>query len=241
MEGGRRGWFSVCERDSGSVTLGTGLWTRSETHAMSATCSGLTTRASLVLRLRDRADEEAWVLFTRLYGPFLFRTCRRAGLRATEAADATQAVFFRVFRYVKGFDYDPDRGRFRDWLRVLVRNEVAAQWARRQVEPGPTFQARARGHAAEDGPVVAWEDDAWVDSWAPLVHRLALERTRLATGKRSWVLFKLTWLVGCPTEKVARRFHLSVARVYEAKCRTLRRYREQVLRLAEEAAGLVPG
>ena len=40
-----------------------------------------TTRASLLLRLRDSRDHEAWVEFLSLYEPVTYRLLRRQGLQ----------------------------------------------------------------------------------------------------------------------------------------------------------------
>lgn len=74
---------------------------RSTERPLDDNASGLATRASLVRRLRDPTDPGAWEAFTRLYGPFLYRLCRRAGLGEADAADATQHVFARVLKYAR--------------------------------------------------------------------------------------------------------------------------------------------
>jgi hypothetical protein len=44
-----------------------------------------TTRASLLLRLRDSQDHEAWVDFVSLYEPVAYRLLRRHGLQDADA------------------------------------------------------------------------------------------------------------------------------------------------------------
>ena len=46
-----------------------------------------TTRASLLLRLRDPRNHEAWVEFVSLYEPVIYRLLRHAGLRDADALD----------------------------------------------------------------------------------------------------------------------------------------------------------
>ncbi|MFO0953952.1 MAG: sigma factor [Isosphaeraceae bacterium] len=82
------------------------------------------TRISLLARIRDASDEPSWNLFVRVYGPFIYGMCRKAGLDEAGAADATQNVFVRVYRSIRAFEYHPERGRFRGWLCRLTRNEV---------------------------------------------------------------------------------------------------------------------
>ena len=46
-----------------------------------------TTRPSLLVRIRDARDAEAWREFVRLYSPLVYRFARRKGLQDADAAD----------------------------------------------------------------------------------------------------------------------------------------------------------
>ena len=78
-----------------------------------------TTRPSLLVRIRDARDAEAWREFVRLYSPLVYRFARRKGLQDADAADVTQDVMRAVMSSVRRLDYDPDRGSFRGWLFTL--------------------------------------------------------------------------------------------------------------------------
>ena len=50
------------------------------------------TRASLIVRLKDRADEEAWCEFVEVYRPLIYRLACRKGLQHADAEDLAQQV-----------------------------------------------------------------------------------------------------------------------------------------------------
>jgi DNA-directed RNA polymerase specialized sigma24 family protein len=54
------------------------------------------TRLSLLVRLRDPRDAQAWGDFVELYAPLVYRQARRAGFQDADAADVTQDVFRAV-------------------------------------------------------------------------------------------------------------------------------------------------
>ncbi len=83
-----------------------------------------TTRPSLLLRIRDRADTEAWRVFDSIYRPLLFRYARARGLGEDDAEDVTQHCLAAVYNHIGEFSYQPEKGRFRSYLRTLVNNRV---------------------------------------------------------------------------------------------------------------------
>ena len=75
------------------------------------------TRLTLLGRLRNPADRDAWAEFVALYGRCILLWGRRDfGLQESDAENLRQEVLIRVWKGVAG--YDPARGRFRDWLYV---------------------------------------------------------------------------------------------------------------------------
>ena len=60
----------------------------------------LHTRPSLLVRLRDPQDQEAWRAFLDLYAPLIYGFGRKSGLQDADAADLTQEVFRAVARAV---------------------------------------------------------------------------------------------------------------------------------------------
>ena len=63
-----------------------------------------TTRASLLLRLCDSKDHEAWVEFVTLYEPVIYRLLRRHGLQDADARDVMQELLLAVSRSIDRWD-----------------------------------------------------------------------------------------------------------------------------------------
>ena len=81
-----------------------------------------TTSVSLLIRLRQPCDQDAWSRFVELYTPLIFYWGRRAGLTATDAGDLVQDVLVVLVRRLPTFEYDCGKS-FRGWLRTVTLNK----------------------------------------------------------------------------------------------------------------------
>lgn len=195
------------------------------------------TRASLLIRLRDVRDADAWELFVETYGPLINRYCRRHGLQEADAVDVSQDVLIKFVQAVRTFEYQPGRGRFRDWLGALVRSRLAEFYAR-------------KGRAVDIGNALGADFDANLPGMVPAewpvqfhdhLLRLAMERARTDFEPQNWRAFEMAWIENRPASEVARLLSITVSTVYVAKFRVLERLRKEVLVLAEDMPHLFAG
>src|SRR5215813_9576549 len=86
----------------------------------------LPTRQSLLGRLRDLQDQAAWREFFDAYWRLIYKVARSSGLADSEAQDVVQNTFIYLSRRMPNFRYDPARGSFKSWLRVVTRSRISA-------------------------------------------------------------------------------------------------------------------
>lgn len=195
------------------------------------------THASLLMRLRDLHDADAWQLFVNTYAPLVYRYCRRQGLQEADTSDVTQEVLSQVSRSIATFDYQPERGRFRDWLGAVVRSKLARHYqnrARRQGENGA-----ADAGALEETPALE-SDPEWVDDFNAHLLQVALERIKGDFEPNNWRAFEMVWMHNRPVNEVADAVGLTPSSIYVAKFRVLKRLREEILLLADDVPHLTP-
>ncbi len=194
------------------------------------------TRPSLLVRLRDGADEQAWRTFVTTYAPLVYGCCRKHGLQDADAADLAQDVLTQIVHSMRTFEYRPERGRFRDWLWTLTQHRVQRFRSRQQKErsipdPAATFALLS----APGGP-----DPEWVAEFNAHILRIALQRVRPLFEAATWQAFEGTWRDDRPSLEMAAETGLPIDAVYAAKSRVLKRLREEILLLAEDVPLFVP-
>src|SRR5437764_5198815 len=84
-----------------------------------------TTSISLLERLRQPGEAEAWQRFVDLYTPLLYYWACRLGLQEQDAADLVQEVFTLLVQKLPDFIYNRQKS-FRSWLRTVLLNKWRA-------------------------------------------------------------------------------------------------------------------
>jgi RNA polymerase sigma factor (sigma-70 family) len=184
-----------------------------------------TTRATLLERLRDGADALAWDEFFARYWPTIFTFARHRGCSQHTAEEIVQNVMLKVFQQRDVYQYDPDRGRFRDWLGAVVRNMVAEHRRRPanrvQGIGGESNVKRLDQAADEQGP-----DDVWEIAFENSLLLALLDVVRRETNARTYLAFELVSLEGLSGNEAARITGLSRNAVYKACNRVVERLAE---------------
>src|SRR5262249_33658704 len=89
---------------------------------LSAEVSMSTTSATLLDRLKDTRDAEAWGRMNDLYAPLIRSWAERLGVRGADADDLVQNVLAVVVRRFPEFVHPERPGAFRGWLRAIAAN-----------------------------------------------------------------------------------------------------------------------
>jgi RNA polymerase sigma-70 factor (ECF subfamily) len=186
------------------------------------------TRASLIVRLKGRADQEAWREFVEIYRPVVCRLARRKGFQPADADDLAQQVLSAVAAAVGRWEPDPRRGRFRSWLHRIAHNLIVNALTRRAPDRAAGDTAAHdlldRQPAAE-GP----DSDLFRVEARREVFHWAARRIRPEFQADTWEAFWLTAVEGRPAAEVAERLGKKAGAVYAARGRVMRRLKEAVL------------
>ena len=194
------------------------------------------TRASLLARLADGSDELAWREFHQLYGGLITRVATRRGLQPADCDDVAQNVLIRLSRAMKGFEYDAARGRFRGYLKRVVMSEIADR----------ARQSRGRRPVSASEEVLSFaaaEPEAeriWEEEWRHHHVERAMRVIETEFGEKDRLAFEHYATQGRGAEETATMLGLSLAQVYQAKSRILRRLADLVASQVKQEEGDAP-
>lgn len=193
------------------------------------------TRVTLIERICNRQDPNAWQVFVTVYRPLIYRYCCRRGLQDADAQDVAQNVMCRIRAALPHFKYDPQRGRFRGWLGTITRREMRRQQLQQQAAlcDGTTCQA----HVLEAlGDVTDPCDHDWTETFYTYAMQVALERIRPEFTQDMWQAFDAIWFHDLTPAETAAKLHRPPAWVYHVKYRILRRLKEVIVPLLDDVA-----
>ncbi len=180
------------------------------------------TPSSLLERLRQPFEPEAWARFVGLYTPLIYSWARRIGLQEPDAADLVQDVFVTLLQVLPTFSYDRKQS-FRKWLRTVTLNK----WRKERKRPSHHM---VQGPDGQPEPVAVSDDleACWDAEYQQHLVDQALRLMRTDFDEATW---KACWemaAAGRPAADVAAELGLTVGAVYAAKFRVLNRLRREL-------------
>ncbi len=185
------------------------------------------TRETLLLKIRDRADDAAWGEFVELYTPLIYGFAQRQGLQHADASDITQDTLKSVAGAIERFEYDPERGTFRSWLYTIARNKIRDHIRRSAKNPRGSGSTAVH-RMVEESPDPAAEED-WDLDYKRQMFRWAAEKTQHEFTEGVWQAFWKTAVDEQPAADVAASLDMSPGAVYIARHRVIKRLREKIL------------
>ncbi|MGC8641429.1 MAG: RNA polymerase sigma factor, partial [Isosphaeraceae bacterium] len=177
------------------------------------------TRQSLLVRLKDPRDGQAWSEFVAIYAPLIERLARARGFQEADAADLAQEVFRAVAGAIDRYDPDPARGSFRGWLCRIARNLMINLLAARRIRPQATGDPNVR-ELLERVPAPDSAETALFDAeFRRRLFHWAAEQVRGEFRESTWKAFCLTAVDGQKPAAAAQAVGISIGTVYIAKSR----------------------
>jgi RNA polymerase sigma factor (sigma-70 family) len=191
------------------------------------------TRASLLIRVRNPADQVAWQEFVDIYRPVILRLARQKGMQEADAEDVVQDVLVAVGRAVEQRAHDRKRAKFRTWLQRVAHHAILNALTRARPDRGSgdsALLAVLHGRASPAGP----DSDLLRLEHRREVFRWAVQQVRKEFHPATWDAFWRTAVEGRAVEVVARELMKNPGAIYAARSRVMRRIQDKVREYEQE-------
>jgi RNA polymerase sigma factor (sigma-70 family) len=191
------------------------------------------TRPSLLIRVRDPADQAAWQEFVEIYQPVILRLARQKGMQEADADDVAQEILVAVARAVEQREHDPKRAKFRTWLGRVAQNAILNALTRGRPDRGsgdPALLAVLDQRESRTGP----DSDLLRLEYRREVFRWAVRQVRKEFQQTTWDAFWQTAIEGRTVEAVAAELDKNPGAIYAARSRVMRRILETVTEYEQE-------
>ncbi|MDD5599999.1 MAG: sigma-70 family RNA polymerase sigma factor [Victivallaceae bacterium] len=199
-----------------------------------------TTRQTLIQRLKDTENEDAWKEFYDFYWQLISGWAQRFGCSPAKADDVFQETMVCLLRQIPSFEYDPVKGSFRSYLKTIVKGRCYDLFRKesRYVAVGDSGDENEQLSSAldilsrEHSELISIDDDnIWLYS---LVHQ-ALRRVYGKIDQQTYKSFCLYVLEGGSVGEVSRKLgNLRTGTIYQQKSRMLKMLEKEFLILLDE-------
>ena len=183
------------------------------------------TRASLILRLGDPADDLAWTEFLEIYEPMLFRIAQKWGLQDADAREVVQETLLGVSKSIHRFRADNQDASFRRWLSTITRHKLADHLSESSKHVRGSGDSNVHRwldeRASETESVWDWNHKREVFAWAS-------KQVQSQVNESTWAAFHRTCVDGESIHSVAKDLGMRPGLVYVARSRVMRRLRKTV-------------
>lgn len=189
------------------------------------------TSISLLERIRQETDADAWKRFVLIYTPWVDWVLRQSAVSVNDVDDLRQDVLAVVFREIGKFQHNGQTGAFRRWLKNVVLNRLRSHWRKRRNSERHNETIENLDAVADPFPAL---EALWDREHDRHVTEALLTLVEPAFTQSTWQAFRRQVLLGLRAEEVAAELGISVNAALLAKSRVLRRLRDEVAGLLDE-------
>ncbi|MEM6470641.1 MAG: sigma-70 family RNA polymerase sigma factor [Planctomycetota bacterium] len=191
------------------------------------------TRPSLLLRLHDHADVDAWDEFVALYRPVILRVAAAKGLQHADADDLAQQVLISVAGAIDRFDPFHTGAKFRTWLRRIAEN--ATLNALRRKSSQKTIGDVVARDILELQPISDDDSALLKTELRRELFYLAAKEVKRQISPEQWSAFWQTAVERKEVAEVAENLGKTIGSVYAARSRVMKKLRDHVQNLQESS------
>ncbi len=192
------------------------------------------TRLSLVVRLKNAQDHEAWTEFTAIYEPLILHLLARNSLQESDARDVCQQVLAAVAKDIEQWRPDGREQSFRRWLFRIAKNRVIKFLVNQRKKPRGAGGSAAQLSLEQQPDTRESISELFEHEYRQQLLLRAAEQIRAEFRESTWEAFWRSYVLERPIADVARELDMSAGNVYVARSRIVARLRSKVREIVDQ-------
>jgi RNA polymerase sigma factor (sigma-70 family) len=189
------------------------------------------TRKTLLLRVKDQYNDDAWAEFSEVYQNYIYTIIRRMNIVRGDAEDIHQKVLVKLWEALPSLDLDQTE-RFRNFLSTVTRNCVMDFMRQRKRQ----LAREAKSDAVHDylDDIRLPEIDEIVErEWELFITNRAYQKISEDYSEQFVLILKM-FIEGKDMKEAEQITGLNTKQVYNIRFRMKKRFVEEVKALREE-------
>ena len=176
-----------------------------------------------------QTDQDAWDKFYAIYWKLVYKVALQAGLNHADAQEVVQNTFVKVAKNIQDFDYDPVKGKFRNWLCLIAKQQAINLFRRSEPQSkGLDLEVRQLPDKANN-----W-DRIWDEEEKKHLLAIVLTRVRDKLKPKQYEIFHGHCIKGMGVKEVAELQGVTPNDVYVTKHRVMPIF-EEALKRAQQS------
>ena len=192
------------------------------------------TRHTLLLRVKDQNDQNAWGEFVSYYEPFIKTILRFLKVKDNDKDDLCQDILLKLWKSLQTFVYNEEKGRFRTWLKTIIKNSSIDYFRKaNRINSQETVSL----DESFDSLDLSVSDEGLTqlidDEWKTHITNLAMDKVKDSFSGNAIEVFEM-YLDEVPTDQIAAKLNISPNSVSKLKRRVEEKLIREIANIREE-------
>ena len=184
--------------------------------------NSLETKKKLIRALKTN-DDKAWIEFYELYAPVIVNFARKRGCSKELSEDVLQETTMVLMRYLKTFEYDRNKGRFKSLLFKIADSKIIDAFRRcgkiSKLENSQLFKEQS---ASNGGAFLAEKEAIWDKEWKERILHESFQEAKKRVNPRTFKCFEELYLNEKPVVDIAREMKISPNLISQHKFKVMK-------------------
>jgi RNA polymerase sigma factor (sigma-70 family) len=176
-----------------------------------------------LIRTLKTGDDKAWAVFYESYAQIIISFARKRGCSKELAEDVLQETTMVLMRYLKNFEYDRNKGRFKSLLFKITDSKIIDAFRRCGKISKLGNSKLFKEASASNGDVFLVEKEAlWDKEWKERILHESFQEAKKRVNPRTFKCFEELYLNEKPVVDIAREMKISPNLISQHKFKVMK-------------------